>query len=259
MGKKIKVFVRRVSLLTMCMMFLSCSVITAFAADEQSYGGVPESEWQKQLQEIFLESFTAVEPATLEDAVDFYRQQGMDSVADIYEFWINEQPSLGEYVSFGDFTINENNGEIDAVQVINFENEKIEFEIVTNTITGTSDFFMRKHIEVKAPLSQVMEKAAMNTLMGVGTVFLVLAVMIVLISMFKFINAAEKSMKDSGEKTKDQDKTPDFVEQISQRESNNAVSGAVNDSELIAVIAAAIAAATGDDTDSFVVRSIKRR
>ena len=256
MGKKIKVFVRRVSLLAVCMMFLSCSFMTVFAADEQTYGGVPASEWQKQLQDIFLESFTAVEPATLLDAVDFYREQGMDSVADIYEFWINEQPSLGEYVGFGEFTINQNEGVIDAIQVIDFENEKLEFEIVTNEATKTSDFFLRQHVEVKQDLAEVMARAGMNTLMGVGTVFVVLALMIILISLFKYVNVIEKAMT---QKKEDKTETPDFVEQISQRESAEQNAPAVADTELIAVIAAAIAAATGDDTDSFVVRSIKRR
>ena len=44
------------------------------------------------------------------------------------------------------------------------------------------------------------------------------------------------------------------VEQIAKREGQ-----LVDDLELVAVISAAIAAATGSSTDGFVVRSIKRR
>ena len=258
MGKKIKVFVRRASLLVICMMFISCSIIPVFAGSEETYGGLPASQWQEQLQNVFLESFTGVEIASLYDAVDFYRENGMDTVADIYEFWIAKQPTLGEYTGFGEFTINENNGVIDAVQIVNFENDTLEFEIVQNTESGSADFFLREHVEVQVPLSQLMAKAGMNTLMGVGTVFVVLTIMIILISLFKYVNAIETAIAN---KKSGKDNTPDFVEQISKRESQDAAQNVAvtADSELIAVIAAAIAAATGDDTDSFVVRSIKRR
>ena len=96
-----------------------------------------------------------------------------------------------------------------------------------------------------------MADAAGNTLMGMGTVFLVLIFISLLISCFKFIpQIMDKLSKKSsvGEK-------PEVVEEISETVTANEE----DDSELIAVIAAAIAASEQTSTDSFVVRSIRRR
>ena len=96
-----------------------------------------------------------------------------------------------------------------------------------------------------------MADAAGNTLMGMGTVFLVLIFISLLISCFKFVpQIMDKLSKKSsvGEK-------PEVVEEISETVTANEE----DDSELIAVIAAAIAASEQTSTDSFVVRSIRRR
>ena len=87
--------------------------------------------------------------------------------------------------------------------------------------------------------------------MGMGTVFLVLIFISLLISCFKFVpQIMDKLSKKSsvGEKT-------EVVEEISETVTANEE----DDSELIAVIAAAIAASEQTSTDSFVVRSIRRR
>ena len=255
MGEKIKIFIRRASLFMLCMVFISCSIMRV-SAEDKLYEGHTSDEWQSYIQDFFSTYILSMDPTTLYDAVDFYRQNNMESVADMYEYWIEKQPTLGDFVAFGDFSIDDEQGFISAVQVVTFENGKIEFEMIQDVNTDDPVLHLRDHVEASRDLGQVMSKAAMNTLMGVGTVFVVLAVMIILISLFKYVNLIEKSMQK-----KDEDNglaAPDFVEQIAERETNSAAA-VTSDTELIAVIAAAIAAATGDDTDSFVVRSIKRR
>ena len=96
-----------------------------------------------------------------------------------------------------------------------------------------------------------MADAAGNTLMGMGTVFLVLIFISLLISCFKFVpQIMDKLSKKSSVVEK-----PEVVEEISETVTANEE----DDSELIAVIAAAIAASEQTSTDSFVVRSIRRR
>ena len=105
--------------------------------------------------------------------------------------------------------------------------------------------------EGEESLVEKMADAAGNTLMGMGTVFLVLIFISLLISCFKFVpQIMDKLSKKSsvGEK-------PEVVEEISETVTANEE----DDSELIAVIAAAIAASEQTSTDSFVVRSIRRR
>lgn len=98
-----------------------------------------------------------------------------------------------------------------------------------------------------------MGKAGLNTLMGMGTVFVVLILISLIISLFGFIPVIQakltKEKKDV--KTEAVDNT---IAQIVEKEEQT------DDLELIAVITAAIAASgTSGSSDDFVVRSIRRR
>ena len=98
---------------------------------------------------------------------------------------------------------------------------------------------------------EILKKAGLNTLLVMGTVFVVLIFMSFIISLLKYIPALfdRSSKKESKAATP---AAPAPAEPVfSEPEAD--------DSELIAVIAAAIAAAEGTGTDGFVVRSIKRR
>ncbi len=106
-------------------------------------------------------------------------------------------------------------------------------------------------------LSDKLSTAGRNTLICVAIVFLVLIFMSLVISLFKFINKAESAVaKKKAAKTKDKD------ESVAIESVNNAVaqieSREESELELVAVIAAAIAAHTGQSTDDFVVRSIRK-
>ena len=97
-----------------------------------------------------------------------------------------------------------------------------------------------------------MKNAALNTLMGLGTVFVILIMLIFLISLFQFIpgsGAQEAKAKKKAAEEAAAAPTPAPVA-VPVQEADN--------SELIAVIAAAIAASEGTSTDGFVVRSIRK-
>lgn len=109
-----------------------------------------------------------------------------------------------------------------------------------------------------ATMGEMMGKAALNTLIGMGTVFIVLVLISLIISCFGVIpklqaSAAERrAAKTATEKTGD-DNT---VEQAAVEEYEDEA----GEQELVAVIAAAVAAYEGAaSTDGFVVRSIRRR
>lgn len=104
-------------------------------------------------------------------------------------------------------------------------------------------------------LGERMTTAALNTVIGMGTVFVVLIIIIGVISLFKFIPAlqdrlakkkAEEAQAESGETA---------LETVSAQEDAELT----DDLELVAVIAAAIAASEGAaSADGFVVRSIRK-
>ena len=105
---------------------------------------------------------------------------------------------------------------------------------------------------------ETMTKAALNTLMGMGTVFAVLILIIALISSFALIPKIQAAF--SGKKEEKKDTTDKVVEQIIKKEEVAYSEDLSDDAELVAVIAAAIAAYEGSGSASgYVVRSLRRR
>ena len=110
----------------------------------------------------------------------------------------------------------------------------------------------------KYTMGELMTKAGLNTLIGMGTVFAVLILICLIISCFKIISKLQNlsSGKDkTPAKTVGEQAVDNTIAQIIQKE---------DDLELVAVITAAIAAAEGSapgatGTDGYVVRSIRRR
>ena len=95
---------------------------------------------------------------------------------------------------------------------------------------------------------EIMAKAGMNTVIGMGTVFVVLILISLIISCFTLVSKFEAKQK----KEEPAAAAP-VVEQIEAKEELS------DDTELVAVIAAAIAAYEGAaSTDGFVVRSIRK-
>lgn len=104
-------------------------------------------------------------------------------------------------------------------------------------------------------LANKMAKAGMNTLMGMGTVFVVLILFAFIISRFKYISAFEKWLNSRGHKEdmppqQPAKPVPENVEEDDET---------VDDLELVAVITAALAASLNTSTDKLIVRSIRRR
>ena len=103
---------------------------------------------------------------------------------------------------------------------------------------------------------EILQKAGLNTILGMGTVFIVLIFLCFIIWLFNFIPVLEKKFrkKETEEPVLQTAAQPDFA-----AAGTAAPAGNTDDQELAAVIAAAIAAAEGTSTDDFIVRSIKRR
>jgi sodium pump decarboxylase gamma subunit len=125
-------------------------------------------------------------------------------------------------------------------------------EIEVDPATGKVESILTN---VNYTTKELMTNAALNTLLGMGTVFAVLIILMFIISLFKVVNNLQnKSTEKKTEKTEKTDSVDKAVAQIELNEQ------AQDDTELIAVIAAAIAASEGAaSADGYVVRSIRRR
>lgn len=128
----------------------------------------------------------------------------------------------------------------------------------TAEVIFSNDFFLRLE---SASLSKVssfqdsMARAGLNTVLGMGTVFAVLILISLIISGFSLISKVQAN----AEKKAKEEKAVETAQNTVTQESAQEVSAA-DDTELVAVIAAAIAASeNAASADGFVVRSIKRR
>ena len=135
---------------------------------------------------------------------------------------------------------------------LQFGKKDVEVEIVYDAFSMDITGVTLNPIET---LGHTLKLAGLNTLISMSIVFAVLILISLIISCFKIFPYLEEKKKKAqiSDNTATEDTTQSVVEQIEQREQ------LTDDSELIAVIAAAIAASEGTSTSDFVVRSINRR
>ncbi len=167
--------------------------------------------------------------------------------------WQNAIKEYGAYVSCEEFTAElSNNGVLLTTDVV-FDQQDAILELNFNEHGKMTDFV----VNVEYSMGEILQKAGLNTLLGMGTVFAVLIFIAFIISLFRFIPALEKMF---GKKKAEVKKAPEKKEtKPVQAPHASPLVHVMNDAELVAIIAAAIAAAEGTTPDGFVVRSIKRR
>lgn len=171
---------------------------------------------------------------------------GIESFNSAYE-------TIGELVSIGEATAEIDDKQIIVRVAVQGANDTAEAEIVL-----TNDMFMKMEsaaLNPEATMGDLMTKAALNTLIGMGTVFVVLILISFIISCFGIIPKiqAKLSKKDKKEEEKPAPVAAPVAPVVVQEEDLS------DDLELVAVIAAAIAASEGAaTTDGFVVRSIRK-
>ena len=165
----------------------------------------------------------------------------------VIKSWSEVKDEVGDFVGYGEVVVTEANGTTTVEQTAEFTGRDVKITFVYDKDMNVEDI----NLDKVYTLGETMTKAAMNTAMGMGTVFVMLIIISLIISCFTLVNKAQKKAED--------------------KKAANAAAPAVSvaapvvetpqtdDLELVAVIAAAIAAATGSSTDDFVVRSIKRR
>ena len=187
-----------------------------------------------------------------DETATFKKEEGMYKSA--VESWNKLADECGKATdSVSDFAINEQNGELAVTEVIQFEDRKVN---ITSTFEESDNGYIMTSLSFDPiySMGEKMEQAALNTVMGMGTVFAVLIFISAIISLFKFI----PSIIDSFGKNKKSEENKETATE--SKASVPVVEQPVSDdAELIAVIAAAIAASENTTTDGFVVRSIRKR
>ena len=205
----------------------------------------------EQLPGSFLELYTGLEDSQVpEFKKNMQSQDEYAALAEGVDSWENIKRELGALVSIGDTVKVEaiDHGYSATINAV-FEKRNMEFSITTDSklTKVTSVAFVPEYT-----LGERMEKAVFNTLMGMGTVFIVLIFISWLIGCFQYIGKLEDKING-----KAQEPAPVPLPEVSvpAAEENEEL---VDDLELVAVITAAIAASEGSSPSGLVVRSIRR-
>lgn len=173
-------------------------------------------------------------------------QDQMDpATMNVINSWVEVKDEVGDFIDYGEVAVTEANGTTTVEQTANFTGCDVKVTFVYDKDMTVEDISLDRVYS----LGETMVKAAMNTAMGMGTVFVMLIIISLIISCFTFINKAQNKAEEK--KLAAAPAAPVAAPAPAPSQTD--------DLELVAVIAAAIAAATGSSTDDFVVRSIKRR
>ena len=183
--------------------------------------------------------------------------------------WTSSKDDLGKMGEVQSVTVERaDDDSYTAVVQASFEKRNLTFSLTAeesvSSYGGTSLVPTELSFVVNYSFGEKMEKAALNTLMGMGTVFLVLIFISLIISSFKKVNEIEANVKAKKAGAEAPAAAPAPVQTAAPaaapaRTAAPAAGNAANDGELVAVITAAIAAATGVPADSVNIRSITRK
>lgn len=174
--------------------------------------------------------------------------------------WQTEKSKLGEFDSITETTVSEADGVITAVLKAKYSNNNLTLTISYDSAAVENYGAAYGVMNIDAKAGQTggkpdMGKAALNTAMGMGIVFIVLILISGVISLLKFVPGWIGGLSGSN-KAAPQKEVPAAPVSVVQEEEEELA----DDTELAAVITAAImASAPAASSDGLVVRSIRRR
>lgn len=177
-----------------------------------------------------------------------------ETLAPVFDSWESGMEELGSYVETTGHEVKIDGDEVivnTAIAGSALDPKGNPRTADVELIYNSKDFvIVSMTVNVNYTMGEKMKNAGLNTLLGMGTVFAVLLLISFIISGFSLLSKFEKKEKKS-ETEKSVDNT---IAQIIEAEE-------ADDTELIAVISAAIAAyeaANGGSSDGVVIRSVRK-
>ncbi|MDO4325679.1 MAG: OadG family transporter subunit [bacterium] len=205
----------------------------------------------EQIGTEFLEMFNGL---TETDLISYKEQTELQKDTIMYaalDSWQGVQEDLGAFVAIDDIEVTQTSDGYMIKVNASYEKRKMTFSMGVDK--QVSEYTSMSFNPVYST-GERLAKAGLNTLMGMGTVFLVLIFISLLIYCFKFIHAWEERQKQAKIEKQPIPAPVPVVETVEEVEED-----VTDDLELVAVITAAIAAASENtSTNGLVVRSIKR-
>ena len=233
---------KRIKYLILSLFMIAMLALSACGKKADSESSIPE-EVSNQLPvqaESLLNQLYKMDDAELDQVIEGVEQNGQTAFAEGVKNFKSTKELVGDLVGIDDTKVSASEG--NYVVKVNYSGEKRKSEMTLGFDSKTNQVAVFS-ITPKYSVIENMEKAALNTVLGMGTVFIIL----IFISLFKYINVFENKLKA---KTKEEP----VIEAVKVNEPENLE----DDLELVAVITAAIAEFSNTDASNLIVRSIKR-
>lgn len=229
-----------------CVLALTLAMsVCAFAADTVTED---EAANYKSAAETLISQIAGFSDEEIEN----YLAQDDAFTTATMESWKSVKDELGAYSSIVSQNV-EKDGDVVTISTV-AQFEKAKADVVLMLDLG-QQMYTSMTYSVQYSLAANMQRAGMNTLMGIGIVFLMLVFLSFVIGLFKYIEKFQNvGKKKAAEEAPKAEEAP--APAIAQSEA--ADEDFADDLELVAVISAAIAAYENTSGDSFVVRSIKK-
>lgn len=241
MNRKLKSLLAMVCVLALTLAMYVC----AFAADTVTEDEVAN---YKSAAETLISQIAGFSDEEIEN----YLAQDDAFTTATMESWKSVKDELGAYSSIVSQDV-EKDGDVVTISTV-AQFEKAKADVVLMLDLG-QQMYTSMTYSVQYSLAANMQRAGMNTLMGIGIVFLMLVFLSFVIGLFKYIEKFQNvGKKKAAEEAPKAEEAP--APAIAQSEA--ADEDFADDLELVAVISAAIAAYENTSGDSFVVRSIKK-
>lgn len=244
------------SLLFMVMLVLG---LTACGSTDEPVETVVDTAFADELADFLVANVASMPLETMQVYVDMdaeelqmiLDQSGIPMTAEafqsVFNGYVSSAEDFGAYISTDGYELKGDEEEATHVTDLTFEVHPAKITLVFNedgiVTSGTLDPVLST--------GEILEKAGLNTVIGMGTVFAVLIFISCVIALLPKLTGLITGVgKKKEEPVKEVPAAAPAASAVEEE--------LTDDLELVAVIAAAIAAYTGTSTDDFVVRSIKR-
>lgn len=187
----------------------------------------------------------AIIPLTDEEIAS-YMESADEFTVQAVTSWDSAKEEVGELKEAGEAEVEFDDEQYTVTVPVEFEKLDANFVYVFDA----EGMPTAMTVDVQYPLAVTLQRAGLNTLMGLGTVFIMLIFLSFVISLFRFIPGLTEGKKKEAPAPAPAPVPAPAAAPVVEEEAD--------DTELIAVIAAAIAASEGTSTDGFVVRSIRK-
>ena len=227
---------------SLCTVLLMMAVLTLTGAS--SVWAEEIDDTVKQTLVTTAEGLTDTIVALGDEDIENYSQSSDAFTVSAMSAWAGSKSELGALKErTGETEVKASDDGYTVTVPASFEKADANFVYVFDASTGAPTSLT---VDVQYSMAETLRRAVMNTIMGIAIVFIILIFLSFLIYLFRFIPNPEAKKKAQAAAPAPAAPAPVAVQETA------------DDTELIAVITAAIAAAEGTTTDGFVVRSIRK-